>query len=235
MSAATIITLYHGSPQKVEHPSLGKGSPHNDYGRGFYCTPDLELAKEWACKRRQNGFANRYRLRTRGLRTLDLLDGSYTALHWIALLLKNREFSLSGDYAIATRGLILERFLIDLDPYDIVVGYRADDAYFAFAESFVEGSLSLSGLERALRLGNLGEQTDLVSEAAFDRLTFESAEPAACETYFPRFLNRDNSARSAYRAYAKARKPQLDDLVAIDILRMEEAELDARIQRISRR
>lgn len=229
------VTLYHGSPHIVEHPSLERGNPHNDYGRGFYCTPDAELAKEWACKRKQNGFANRYRLKTAGLRTLDLLDGSYTALHWIALLLKNREFSLSGEFAISTRELILERFLIDLAPYDIVIGYRADDAYFSFAESFVEGSLSLGGLEHALRLGELGEQTVLVSESAFAQLAFEGAELASCDTYFPRFLNRDSSARSAYRAYAAKHKPRLNDLVAIDILRMKEAEFDARIQRIARR
>ena len=40
------ITLYHGSEKIVERPMFGEGKIHNDYGRGFYCTEHLELAKE---------------------------------------------------------------------------------------------------------------------------------------------------------------------------------------------
>ncbi len=29
---------------------FGFGSSTNDYGQGFYCIEDIELAKEWACK-----------------------------------------------------------------------------------------------------------------------------------------------------------------------------------------
>lgn len=43
-----IITLYHGSEQVVGNPAFGSGSEHNDFGRGFYCTADKDLAKEWA-------------------------------------------------------------------------------------------------------------------------------------------------------------------------------------------
>ena len=39
--------LYHGSEYLIENPQFGKGSLHNDYGRGFYCTENIELAKEW--------------------------------------------------------------------------------------------------------------------------------------------------------------------------------------------
>lgn len=43
------MVLYHGSPEIVEKPIFGFGSDKNDYGRGFYCTEKIELAKEWAC------------------------------------------------------------------------------------------------------------------------------------------------------------------------------------------
>lgn len=43
------LTLYHGSTLIIEHPQFGKGNPFDDYGRGFYCTETLEVAKEWAC------------------------------------------------------------------------------------------------------------------------------------------------------------------------------------------
>ena len=57
-----LMIVYHGSPYLVSVPMFGEGNPHNDYGLGFYCTEDLELAKEWACPDGRDGFANQYRL-----------------------------------------------------------------------------------------------------------------------------------------------------------------------------
>ena len=36
------MILYHGSPEIVRKPEYGKGKPYNDYGRGFYCTENLD-------------------------------------------------------------------------------------------------------------------------------------------------------------------------------------------------
>jgi len=54
------LLLYHGSTKIIDSPEFGKGNPHNDYGPGFYCTENPELAKEWACISRNGGFANAY-------------------------------------------------------------------------------------------------------------------------------------------------------------------------------
>ena len=54
------MILYHGSEKIIDAPEFGKGNSHNDYGRGFYCTENEELAKEWACSNNNNGFANKY-------------------------------------------------------------------------------------------------------------------------------------------------------------------------------
>ena len=43
------IELWHGSSHVIKHPEYGLVKPNNDYGRGFYCTRSVELAKEWAC------------------------------------------------------------------------------------------------------------------------------------------------------------------------------------------
>ena len=34
--------LFHGSDKVVEYPTLQGGRIHNDFGQGFYCTPDIE-------------------------------------------------------------------------------------------------------------------------------------------------------------------------------------------------
>ncbi|MCR5260187.1 MAG: DUF3990 domain-containing protein [Desulfovibrio sp.] len=45
------IILYHGTADKIVTPTFGLGNDRHDYGKGFYITDDIELAKEWAvCK-----------------------------------------------------------------------------------------------------------------------------------------------------------------------------------------
>ena len=56
------LTIYHGSPEIIEMPQFGKGKTYNDYGRGFYCTEHIELAKEWACTEDVDGFVNKYEI-----------------------------------------------------------------------------------------------------------------------------------------------------------------------------
>ena len=40
----------------------GQGKVYNDYGQGFYCTESLELAKEWSCAEREDGYVNQYEM-----------------------------------------------------------------------------------------------------------------------------------------------------------------------------
>lgn len=226
------MRLFHGSPHIVQQPALALGNPRNDYGRGFYCTASLAMAKEWACKRNVDGFANAYALNDDGLRLLDLMGDGYTVLNWIALLLKNRQFALKNPIAEDARDYLIERFVPPVEKFDLVKGYRADDSYFSYAQSFVENGLPLGLLNRALKLGNLGEQIVLVSERAFSQLTFEGAEPAAAAEYYPRFLDRDIKARDGYRNDVRRAKTYRDDLFVMEIMREEVGNDDPRVQRL---
>ena len=76
------------------------GKSNNDYGKGFYCTQNIELAKEWACKQNSDGYVNEYNLDLDGLKILDLLNGEYNILNWIALLLKYRTFTIEDEIAL---------------------------------------------------------------------------------------------------------------------------------------
>ena len=52
------LIIYHGSENIIEKPYYHGGKKENDYGYGFYCTENIELAKEWACSNNEtNGFA----------------------------------------------------------------------------------------------------------------------------------------------------------------------------------
>ena len=80
------MVLYHGSTSMINPPVFGAGKATNDYGRGFYCTESPELAREWACARGTDGYANIYQFDLSGLRILDLNSGEYSILTWLAIL-----------------------------------------------------------------------------------------------------------------------------------------------------
>ena len=44
------IILLHGTSHIIEKPDHLFENPNNDYGKGFYCTEILEMAKEWVKK-----------------------------------------------------------------------------------------------------------------------------------------------------------------------------------------
>ncbi len=64
------IIIYHGSEKIVEQPIFGGGKKNNDFGHGFYCTANEELAKEWAVSHLRDGFSNKYTLNTEYLNIL---------------------------------------------------------------------------------------------------------------------------------------------------------------------
>ena len=226
------MILWHGSENIITKPSLSAAKGNNDYGPGFYCTSEFDMACEWACKNNKNGFANKYKFNTNKLKVLDLFDGNYNVLNWMALLLSNRRFSLNTEIAENAKAYILKNFLVDLNGVDFIIGYRADDSYFSFAESFIENGLSLQSLEKALYLGKLGIQIALISEKAFKRLTFVDAKEADKNIYYSRFNARDNNARNEYRNNIRNSKSFKKDIFVMDILREEMKNSDERIQRI---
>ena len=228
----SLIQLFHGSDHIVEMPDINAGNPRNDYGQGLYCTRDEKMACEWACRKNADGFVNIYDFDDEDLQILNLLDGHYSILNWIALLLRFRTFRLDTEIAIEARDYIIGNYSIDVSGYDVIVGYRADDSYFQYAEAFVSNGLSLRGLNRALHLGKLGEQTAIISEKGLEHLTFAGAFSADKNIYYPKFLDRDANARDTYRREIKKGASYHDDIYVLDILREEIADNDPRIQRI---
>ena len=215
---ANVIDIYHGSDHIIEQPVRGEGKTHNDYGRGFYCTEHVELAKEWACSADSDGYANHYKLDLSGLSILNLNVPEYNILNWLAILLENRKFNVAEGLPQRARAYILENFKVDYKKYDIIIGYRANDSYFSYAGDFVNGTLSLSDLSEAMRLGKLGEQVVLKSKKSFDALTFVEAIKAPRQEYFAKYKQRDEEARGKYRQIAA--KPLAEsEIYVIDIIR----------------
>lgn len=212
------IDIYHGSDHIIEQPVFGEGKPYNDYGRGFYCTEHVELAKEWACSADNDGYANHYTLDCNGLTVLNLNAPEYTILNWLTILLENRKFNVADGLPQRAKTYLLENFMVDYKKYDVIIGYRANDSYFSYAGDFVNGTLSLSDLSEAMRLGKLGEQVVLKSKKAFEALSFVEVIKASRLEYFAKYKTRDEEARAKYRQIAS--KPMAEnEKYIIDIIR----------------
>ena len=211
------LIIYHGSVSIIENPKYEAGKLNNDYGRGFYCTESLELAKEWAVSDSKDGFANKYSLDLSNLKILDLSKNA-TVLHWITILLQNRVFNLKSDISKMGKKYLIEHFNIQIDQYDIIKGYRADDSYFAYAENFLNNTISVKRLSEALRLGDLGEQIVLISKKAFQQITFLGYEKADSKTYYLLRLERNENARKEFLMNRRG-TPSIDDLYLNDIMK----------------
>ena len=193
-----LITIYHGSEQVVEVPTFGLGRKNNDFGLGFYCTESEDLAKEWAVSSLRNGFANRYTLDTEYLNILNLNSPDYTILNWIAVLVEHRLFSIKTPVARRAKRYLIDNFGINVNAYDLITGYRADDSYFDYIESFLNNGISVEQLARAMRLGKLGEQIVLKSKFAFDRIRYEGFDIAEKDKYYVLRKSRDDEANHLY-------------------------------------
>lgn len=215
-------TIYHGSEQIVEKPIYHyEGSnEQNDYGLGFYCTQNIDMAKEWANRTTRNGYANKYYFDDRGLKILDLTDDTkYSVLNWIAILIHNREIPEDNQIENGDVLTYLEKYYINTDEYDVIIGYRADDAYFRFPLMFVRNILTYEKLEEIYLLGNLRKQYVLISEKSFKRIKYIgaiSAEPLFFERYHRRKDSADNSYRELERLERASKGTRVRDLMARD-------------------
>lgn len=202
--SSNMLTLYHGSKNGNLIPKFGYGSTANDYGRGFYTTPDIELGKEWSCSpyedfyEKGKSYIYTYTINHKILNVLDLTR--YDSMCWLAELLTYRHLNLSNDDILIKeriRKLVL-KYKLDTSKYDIIIGYRADDKYFKYAYDFVSGRIYREVLEKALRNGNLGLQVFIKSERAFNLLNFKDKELVNVDKYTKLYNQRNKQAIEQY-------------------------------------
>ena len=223
-----LITIYHGSKQIVEIPTFGLGRKNNDFGLGFYCTESNDLAKEWAVSSLSDGFSNRYTLDTEYLNILNLNSPNYTILNWIAVLVEHRLFSIKTPTARKAKQYLIGHFGINVNAFDLITGYRADDSYFDFAEAFLNNAITVEQLSRAIRLGKPGEQIVLKSPFAFSKIRYEGFETAEKNRYYALRKARDDDAN---QTYLDIQEEEVDGLYMQDILRGGITNDDPRIPR----
>lgn len=163
------IILYHGTSDKTVVPTYGLGEDKHDYGRGFYLTENINLAKEWAVcvPNQENGWVHKYELDISELKILDFQEKNI--LSWLAELMKHRDASDTKRYKVLSEKFI-ERYGIETEKYDVIKGWRANASYFYSAKEFVRDNVDIEILEELLSLGGLGIQYCIKSELSYSKL-----------------------------------------------------------------
>ena len=214
------IPIYHGSPNKICKPQFGFGEDKHDYGKGFYTTLDFELACEWAVctSNGANGYVHKYLLDMRELSFL-MINEKYGVLTWLATLAKHRSAANSKKYKLNEEKLIDKYYKKEIEEYDIIIGYRADDSFFKFAKQAIRGEVDISLLEDIMHQGKLGYQIFIQSKKAFSKIV----EIEQCEAgyyrevdyqkYSEEYNNRDGSARDYVTELIESDKNTLQDTI----------------------
>lgn len=221
------MILYHGSENIIKMPYLGGGKKYNDYGQGFYCTREIELAKEWACTESVSAYVNKYELDMTDLKVLDLSKEKYSTLHWLAILMNYRKLRVTTPVMKRAMEWLIRQFLIDIDEYDVIIGYRADDSYFSFARAFLNNQISLAQLSFAMQLGELGIQYVLKSKKAFATLKYTGFETVDRTIYYAKRKARDEQARESFMKELEKEEP--DGIFIRDLMKEGVENYEARL------
>lgn len=198
-----IKILYHGSSDRDIIPDINKCKRNNDYGPGFYTTEILDLAKEWAAYRGSYGkcYVNKYELDVSNLKIYEFDDSDF--LQWLAVLLSNRQVEEIKNSKSAELNALIDVLMshkyIDLGDYDCAIGWRADDAYYEYATSYVTGEITTETFINSIRKGNLGKQFVLLSKKAFDTIKLVGTEPVNYSIWDMKSKERTSRATRAVR------------------------------------
>ncbi len=189
------MILYHGSPEKIVTPTFGLGEERHDYGKGFYLTADLNLAKEWAVCRpeTESGYVHTFDFDTKDLFIFDYEKES--VLCWLSELMKHREAADSKRYRMLASKFI-EKFGKDTSSADVIKGWRANASYFYIAKAFVRDEVDVDILEELMQLGGLGIQWCIKSEKAYKHLKkIGELIPVDYHEFNAKYNERDSNAR----------------------------------------
>lgn len=190
------IVLYHGSPNQIVMPRFGLGEDRHDYGKGFYLTESIDLAKEWAVYKpdQTNGWVHKYVLDSAGLRILNFQEKNI--LSWLAELMKHRAAADSKRYRVLSERFI-QKYGMSTDGYDVIRGWRANASFFYIAKAFVRDEIDVDILEELLSLGELGIQYCVKSAKAYEHLSevVDGLREINFEQFHKKYNERDVIAR----------------------------------------
>lgn len=184
------MKYYYGADCLLTKPEFNKGNPSNDYGLGFYLTPDKEMARLWASKF-DDGYLIEFDVDVSKLKIMQLATiNDEDILRWLSILITHRFSKEEREENKTNIEWLITHYPFTLGDNDVIIGYRADDSYFDYSRDFVKNELSLELLKDAMRIGKLGVQFVLMSKKSFEHIKFVKAEPVPRTNEYSDFRNK---------------------------------------------
>ncbi len=163
------MKLYHGTDSFFERPDLSMCRPFKDFGKGFYLTPELAVAKRMAERCVERSYwqgAPKY------VYIYDFDDSDMTDLNIRRFSQKvDEEFAM---FVMANRQLRTRAADHNRDNrYDIVAGPIADDKMGVLFRRFEDGEITVDYLINELRYKKLSMQYSFHTNKGLSRLTLK--------------------------------------------------------------
>ncbi len=161
------LIIYHGSDNIIDKPNYEGGRKFSDFGRGFYATTNIEMAKSWATRKKDKpSYVNKYMFNVDGLNSLTFdLD-----IHWILFIAYNRGLILNDEI-----NNILNKKYENIHEYDVIIGPTADDKMFDTLNLFFNNNITIDHCLHALNSMDLDVQYNIKTQAGIDAVEFSSA------------------------------------------------------------
>ena len=157
-----LLTLYHGSHRAVEKPDVSFSRNNVDFGRGFYTTPVLEQARNWArrfVRSHGAGVLSFYEIDDAALRDgAKILEFTTYSDEWLDFIAACRKGESPGDF-------------------EVVIGGVANDKVFNTLQLWFDGLVDRREAIKRLQYEKPNCQYCFRSQAIIDRhLKFKKAE-----------------------------------------------------------
>lgn len=161
------LIIYHGSDNIINNPRNDGGRKFSDFGKGFYATTNIEMAKSWAARRRDKpAYVNKYIINVEGLNSLTFdLD-----IHWLLFIAYNRGLILNKEVKD-----ILDKKYADISEYDVIIGPTADDRMFDTLNLFFNNNITMDHCLQALNSMDLDVQYNIKTYTGIQSITFASS------------------------------------------------------------
>ena len=137
----------------------------------------------------------------------------HNVLVWLAELMKHRDAADSKRYKMLSEKFI-NKYGIESEQYDVIIGWRADASYFYIAKEFVKDNIDIDILEELLTLGDLGIQYCIKSDRAYKNLC-ELKEEIIIVNYDEfnyKYNERDYNARKAMKELINSDKNKVKNV-----------------------
>lgn len=167
-----MIRLYHGTCFLFDTPDLSKCNPSKDFGRGFYLTPDLSVAKRMA---ERSAERSPWKGSPQYVLTFLADDSRFGELNV-------RQFPPNVDESFARFVMANRQFCTRAvdhnrdNRYDLVVGPIADDKMGVLFRRFEAGMVSVEMLIEELKYKRLTMQYSFHTARGLSLLTFKEAK-----------------------------------------------------------